>query len=92
MKLNELRELLKDKRVIEAINRHLWIESQKVGYSIGIERATDEWIRLYANGWMKYNMPVKHAVIIGRKKKKTAQKRIAKKQAKRTAPKKKRTK
>ncbi len=60
MKIHELRELLKDKRVIEAINQHLWIESQKAGYSIGIERATDEWIRLYAAGWMKYNAPEKY--------------------------------
>lgn len=57
MKINELRELLKDKRVIEEINKHLWIESQKAGYSIGIERATDEWLRLYAEGWLKYNKP-----------------------------------
>ncbi len=57
MKISELRELLQDKRVIEEINKHLWIESQKSGYSIGIERATDEWLRLYAKGWLKYNTP-----------------------------------
>ena len=60
MKINDLRELLKDKKVIEEINKHLWIESQKAGYSIGIERATDEWMRLYAEGWLKYHEPVKH--------------------------------
>ncbi len=60
MKINQLRELLKDKRVIEEINKHLWIESQKAGYSIGIERATDEWIRLYAQGWLKYHEPEKY--------------------------------
>ena len=59
MKIEELRELLKNKQVIEEINKHLWIESQKVGYSIGIERATDEWLQLYAEGWMKYHMPQK---------------------------------
>ncbi len=32
MNIDELRDLLKDKRVIEEINRHLWIESQKAGY------------------------------------------------------------
>ena len=79
MKLAELRELLKDKRVIEEINKHLWIESQKVGYSIGIERATDEWIRLYANGWMKYNMPPKFNKPTVRKKKKSASPKKAKK-------------
>ena len=60
MKISDLRELLKDKRVIEEINKHLWIESQKAGYSIGIERATDEWLRLYAEGWMKYNKPAEY--------------------------------
>ena len=59
MKISDMRELLNDKRVIEEINRHLWIESQKAGYSIGLERATDEWLRLYAEGWMKYHMPEK---------------------------------
>ena len=57
MKITELRELLKNKSVVEEINKHLWIESQKAGYSIGIERATDEWLRLYAEGWLKYNQP-----------------------------------
>ena len=60
MKITEIRELLKDKRVIEEIHKHLWIESQKAGYSIGIERATDEWVRLYAEGWVKYHMPEKY--------------------------------
>jgi len=60
MKISDIRNLLKDKQVIEEINKHLWIESQKVGYSIGIERATDEWLRLYAQGWMKYNQPEKY--------------------------------
>ncbi len=61
MKINEVRELLKDKRVIEEIHKHLWIESQKAGYSIGLERATDEWLKLYAEGWMKYHMPDRYA-------------------------------
>lgn len=60
MKIEDIRELLKDKRVIDEINKHLWIESQKAGYSIGMERATDEWFRLYAEGWMKYHMPDKY--------------------------------
>ncbi len=69
MKIDELRELLKDKRVIEEINRHLWIESQKAGYSIGIERATDEWLKLYAEGWMKYHLPEKYTAIQAKKRK-----------------------
>ncbi|HOD12777.1 MAG TPA: hypothetical protein PLO93_00735 [Candidatus Omnitrophota bacterium] len=59
MKITDLRELLKDKRVMEEIHKHLWIESQKAGYSIGLERATDEWLKLYAEGWMKYHLPEK---------------------------------
>ena len=69
MKIDELRELLKDKRVIEEINRHLWIESQKSGYSIGIERATDEWLKLYAEGWMKYHLPEKYSALQAKKRK-----------------------
>lgn len=61
MNIAELRDLLKDKRVMEEINKHLWIESQKAGYSIGLERATDEWLKLYSEGWMKYHMPERYA-------------------------------
>ena len=79
MNISDLRELLQDKRVIEEINRHLWIESQKAGYSIGIERATDEWLRLYAEGWMKYHMPERYAALQEKRKKESErQKREAK--------------
>lgn len=60
MNITDLRDLLKDKRVMEEIHKHLWIESQKAGYSIGLERATDEWLKLYAEGWMKFHMPDKY--------------------------------
>jgi len=63
MKITQVRELLKDKRVIEEVHKHLWIESQKAGYSIGLERATDEWLKLYSEGWLKYHMPDKYAKI-----------------------------
>jgi hypothetical protein len=69
MKINDLRELLKSKEVIEEINKHLWIESQKAGYSIGIERATDEWLRLYAEGWMRFHMPEKYEILQAKKRK-----------------------
>ena len=68
MKLDDLKELLKDKRVMEEVHKHLWIESQKVGYSIGFERATDEWLQLYSEGWMKYHMPEKYDRIMAKKK------------------------
>ncbi|VAX36778.1 hypothetical protein MNBD_UNCLBAC01-1287 [hydrothermal vent metagenome] len=69
MNISELKDLLKDKRVIEAINKHLWIESQKAGYSIGIESATEEWLRLYALEWMKYNMADRYAQFTKKSKK-----------------------
>ena len=69
MQIADLRELLKDRRVQEEINKHLWIESQKAGYSIGIERATDEWLRYYAEGWLKFNMPEKYEKIKKKKEK-----------------------
>jgi len=88
MKINELRELLKDKRVIEEINKHLWIESQKAGYSIGVERATDEWLRLYATGWMKYHEPRKYNRMMNAKEKKKVIKSVKVKTAKRRVVKK----
>lgn len=84
MKISELRGLLKNKQVIEEINKHLWIESQKAGYSIGIERATDEWLRLYAAAWMKYNMPEKYQKASKRKSKTTKKAATKKKPAKKT--------
>ena len=69
MQISDLRDLLKDKRVIDEINKHLWIESQKAGYSIGVERATDEWLRYYAESWMKYHMPDRYEKIKLKKKK-----------------------
>jgi len=68
MKINDLRMLLKDKRVIEEINKHFWIESQKTGHNIGIERATDEWFRLYSDKWMKHHIPEQYSKIKKRKK------------------------
>ena len=52
-------ELLKDKRVIEEIQRHLWIESEKAGYDRGFEWAKENWLRHYAEEWVKYYMPEK---------------------------------
>ena len=70
MKIEDVRDLLQDKRVIEEINRHLWIESQKAGCNIGIEKATDDWLRLYSEGWMKYYMPQKYEELKAKAKKK----------------------
>jgi hypothetical protein len=45
------KKLLQDKRVIEEINRHKWIESEKAGHDIGFEKAAAEWITRYADDW-----------------------------------------
>ncbi|MBF0571036.1 MAG: hypothetical protein HQL12_04105 [Candidatus Omnitrophica bacterium] len=37
-------ELLKDKDIVNEINRYKWCESEKAGCDIGFERASREWI------------------------------------------------
>lgn len=92
MKIEELRELLKDKLVIDEINKHLWIESQKAGYSIGMERATDEWLRFYAAGWLKYHKPEQYDNLFSKekaqKKRAAVKKKAVKKGVKKTVVKK----
>ena len=63
------KELLNDRRVQEEISKHLWIESQKAGHSIGRERATEEWLHQYAEQWMKYNMPERYVQLASKQKK-----------------------
>jgi hypothetical protein len=55
------KKLLKDKRVVDEINRHLWIESEKAGYDIGFERAADDWLKKYAQTWVEYHMSKKNS-------------------------------
>ncbi len=49
--------LLRDKRVVDEINRHLWIESEKVEYDIGFDTAADDWIDNFAKSWLEYHAP-----------------------------------
>jgi hypothetical protein len=35
----------------EEILRHKWIESERLGYDIGFERALLDWIRKHRDGW-----------------------------------------
>jgi len=37
-------ELLKDQDILKEINRYKWLESEKLGTDIGLERAAREWI------------------------------------------------
>jgi len=51
------KKLLKNKRVVEEINRHRWIESEKAGCDIGFEKASMEWLEKFSKAWMQYHMP-----------------------------------
>jgi len=53
----EKEKLLKDRRVIEEINRHLWIESEKAGYDIGFDKAKEDWLINFSKAWMHYHYP-----------------------------------
>ena len=57
MEKDEYKKLLKDRRVVEEINRHLWIESEKAGYDIGFEKAAADWLERFSQAWMQYHMP-----------------------------------
>jgi hypothetical protein len=53
----DIEKLLQDRRVIDEIKRHLWIESEKAGYDIGFDQAKEDWLRKFSTVWMNYNMP-----------------------------------
>jgi len=55
MSVNE--KLLRNKKAIEEISRHRWIESEKAGYDIGFEKASIDWLEKFSAAWMQYHMP-----------------------------------
>jgi hypothetical protein len=57
-------QLLKDKRVVEEINRHLWVESEKQGHDIGFEKAAEDWLENFSKAWMNYHLPKKKSSAI----------------------------
>ena len=48
---------LKNKKAVEEINRHRWIESEKAGHDIGFEKASTQWLEEFSKAWMQYHMP-----------------------------------
>ena len=50
-------KLLRNKKVIEEIDRHQWIESERAGYDIGFEKASIQWLEKFSKAWMQYHMP-----------------------------------
>lgn len=52
-------ELLNNKDVVDEINRHRWLESEKAGQDIGFESAAADWLKRFSKAWMQYHMPEK---------------------------------
>lgn len=55
-KVNKTR-LLKIQEVIDEINKHLWIESEKAGHDLGFQTAADDWLEKYSQSWIDFHMP-----------------------------------
>jgi hypothetical protein len=51
----DAKKLLRNKKVIEEINRHKWLESEIAGYDIGFEAATEDWLKRHAAAWVSYH-------------------------------------
>jgi len=51
----DAKKLLRNKKVIEEINRHKWLESEIAGYDIGPEAAAEDWIKKHAAVWVAYH-------------------------------------
>lgn len=50
-------KLLEDRRVVDEISRHQWIESEKAGTDIGFDQAAADWLQNFSHAWMNYHMP-----------------------------------
>ncbi len=46
---------MRNKKVIEEINRHKWLESEIAGYDIGFEAAAEDWLKKHAGVWVAYH-------------------------------------
>jgi len=55
-------DLLNDPEVRKEIERYKWIESEKAGVDIGMERADREWLSLYALAWKETHPSCKRSV------------------------------
>lgn len=51
----DAKKLLRNKKVIEEINRHKWLESEIAGYDIGFEAAAEDWLKKHASVWIAYH-------------------------------------
>ena len=55
------KKLLRNKKVIEEINRHKWLESEIAGYDVGFEAAAEDWLKNHASAWVSYHLSAKSA-------------------------------
>ena len=60
MKMTNIK-LLKNPAVVKEIERYKWIESEKAGCDIGMEKATEEWLALHKAAWLKVHPPKRSA-------------------------------
>ncbi len=51
----DAKKLLRNKKVIEEINRHKWLESEIAGYDIGFEAAAEDWLKKHSAVWIAYH-------------------------------------
>jgi len=51
----DAKKLLRNKKVIEEINRHKWLESEIAGYDVGFEAAAEDWLKKHAAVWIAYH-------------------------------------
>jgi hypothetical protein len=51
----DAKKLLRNKKVIEEINRHKWLESEIAGYDVGFEAAAEDWLKNHAAVWVAYH-------------------------------------
>lgn len=59
MAVSEKEELLSDPEVKLEIERYKWLESEKRGADIGMETATEEWLKDFAKSWLKLRVVLK---------------------------------
>lgn len=52
----DAKKLLRNKKVIEEINRHKWLESEIAGFDVGFEAAAEDWLKKHAAAWVRYHM------------------------------------
>ena len=53
------KNLLNNQDVVDEINRHRWLESEKAGKDIGFEVASEDWLKRVSTASMQYHMPEK---------------------------------